>query len=62
MNPLRVLRKEKGLSEWKLAKISQVKQSRISLIENDLLLPTNLERKKLGEALGVEQEFLRERG
>jgi transcriptional regulator with XRE-family HTH domain len=58
MNHLREVRFKKRLNQYRLALLTQVHQSRISLIENDLIEPRDYEKKKLAEALGVKSEDL----
>jgi len=53
MNKLREIRQSKKISQWSLAQKSKVHQSRISLTENDLIEPTEQEKKNVAEALGV---------
>ena len=53
MNNLREKRRSKNMSQWSLAQSSKVHQSRISLIENDLVGPSEDEKDKLSGALGV---------
>jgi predicted transcriptional regulator len=50
---LRQARKKKEISQWKLAFISGVHQSRISLAENGLYVPNQAETEKLCEALKI---------
>ncbi len=50
-NNLRDLRIPYRISQWQLALISGVKQSRISLIENLLVKPTTREKIKIADAL-----------
>ena len=44
---------EKRISQFELSRASGVHPSRISLIENDLTVPTANERKKISEALDM---------
>lgn len=53
MNKLKEIRFLKGISQWRLAYLSRVHQSRISLSENDLIDLTVDEKKRLAEALCV---------
>jgi DNA-binding XRE family transcriptional regulator len=60
VNKLKEIRiKEKEMSQWRLSQISRVHQSRISLLENDLVVATKDEKEKLAEALrfSVEEIF-----
>lgn len=50
-NRLRELRVIPRITQWDLALCSGIKQSRISLIENYLVKPTEKEQTKLAEAL-----------
>lgn len=52
-NRLREFRIIPRVSQWQLALMSGVKQSRISLIENLLVKPTANEKKKLADALKI---------
>jgi len=54
MNCLKETRFFKGISQHKLAFLAQVHQSRISLIENNLIEPHDDEKKRLAKALGVQ--------
>ena len=63
MNSLKETRFFKGISQHKLSHFSNVHQSRISLIENGLVLPREDEKEKLAKALGVAvEEIFREKG
>ena len=53
MNNLREKRRSKTMSQWSLAQNSKVYQSRISLIENDLVEPSKDEKEKLSGALEI---------
>jgi transcriptional regulator with XRE-family HTH domain len=53
MNKLREFRFLKGISQWRLAYLSRVHQSRISLSENGLIGLTVDEKERLAEALSV---------
>lgn len=44
------------ISQWQLALDSDIKQSRISLIENCLVKPTNREKIRLSQALNKKTE------
>jgi len=56
---LRDARYKRRLSQWNLAKIANVHQSRISLIENAFVRPKNSEKKQLSKGLGVRPEQIR---
>ena len=58
-NRLREFRITPRISQWELALHSGVKQSRISLIENCLVLPNTREKEKLAEILNhsIEEIF-----
>ncbi len=56
MNCLRQNRFFKGISQHKLALIAKVHQSRISLIENDLIQPRPDEKDRIAKGLGVPLE------
>ena len=58
-NNLRELRITPRISQWQLALTSGVKQSRISLIENRLIKPTQKEKEKLAAAINhkIEEIF-----
>ena len=64
MNRLKVIRAERRLTQFKLALLSGITQSRLSYFENSLLMPTEDEKKKLAGALGmgVEEVFPVEEG
>lgn len=53
MNKLKVVRFFKGVSQPLLALKTAIQQSRISLIENELVTPREEEKKKIAKALGV---------
>jgi transcriptional regulator with XRE-family HTH domain len=53
MNRLKVIRAERRLTQFKLALLSGITQSRLSYFENSLLMPTDDEKKKLAGALGM---------
>ena len=55
---LQQIRKEKGYSQWKLAKKSKVHQSRISLFENGLYVPNRDEIARLRQALNVDASLI----
>ena len=50
---IREIRKKAGVSQWKLAAVSGVHQSRISLIENGLTSARDDEKVSLCEALAI---------
>jgi transcriptional regulator with XRE-family HTH domain len=57
MNELKKIRLfDKKISQFELSRRSGVHPSRISLIENDLVVPTASERKKISEAIGMPPE------
>ena len=58
MNNLKKVRKEKGLSQLKLAFITGIAPSEISRIENGWLYPYPGWRKRLAEALKVSEREL----
>ena len=60
-NLLREKRFKHRMSQYLLANLSGVSQTRISLIENELVQPSEAEKKKLAKALNkkVEELFLR---
>ena len=61
-NRLRELRFEKRITQWKLAILSGVQQSRISLFENGFVILREDEAKKIAKALSVKpSEFGGER-
>ena len=51
MNNLKNLRLSTGVNQYRLANMSGVHQSRISLIENDYVIATVSERGRLAKAL-----------
>jgi transcriptional regulator with XRE-family HTH domain len=53
-NRLRVLRAERRMTQFKTAQRAGLQPSRLSLIENGHVEPTEAERLKLARALGVE--------
>jgi DNA-binding XRE family transcriptional regulator len=55
-NRLREVRFLKRMSQWNLAILLGVHQSRISLLENGYVEPREDERKKIAKALGVRME------
>jgi transcriptional regulator with XRE-family HTH domain len=56
MNKLREIRFYKRISQFKLAALSRVHQSKISLIENDLIDLNRDEKERIAEALGMTLE------
>ncbi len=57
MNELKRIRvKKKMISQFELSRRSGVHPSRLSLLENDLTVPTTNERKRIGEALDMPPE------
>ena len=52
MNNLRTIRVLKRVSQWELSKQTEIPQSRISLIENNLVEAKTKERAAIAEALG----------
>lgn len=58
MNKLRETRVIKRVSQFQLRLLSGVHQSKISLIENNLIQPRPEEAKKLSKALGASAEEL----
>jgi transcriptional regulator with XRE-family HTH domain len=58
LNNLQKVRKEKGLSQLKLALMTGIAPSEISRIENDWLKPYPGWRKRLARALGITEAKL----
>jgi transcriptional regulator with XRE-family HTH domain len=56
MNQLRVIRAGKRITQFKLGLMTEILQSRLSLIENGLIAPREDEKKRLAKALGVRTE------
>ncbi len=56
MNRLKVIRAEKKMTQFRLALISNITQSRLSYLENSLLEPTEEEKTRLARALAVTVE------
>ena len=56
MNQLRVIRAGKRLTQFQLGLMTGILQSRLSLIENDLISPREDERKRIAKALGMKVE------
>ena len=52
MNNLRTIRVLKRVSQWELSKQTEIPQSRISLIENNLVNPKTEEMVAIAGALG----------
>ena len=57
-NNLKEIRKEKGVSQVKLSRLTLIAPSDISRIENGWLKPYPGWRKRLAEALGVAEDKL----
>ena len=55
MNKLREIRVVKRITQFQLRLSTGIHQSKISMIENGLVEPREDEKKKLAEALGVEE-------
>lgn len=55
MNKLREIRVVKRITQFQLRLSTRIHQSKISMIENGLVEPREDEKKKLAEALGVEE-------
>jgi len=58
LNPLKLTRMEKGLSQWAVAKETGIHQSTISLYERGYKEPTPDHKVILAKALGKEVEDL----
>jgi len=56
MNKLKEVRFFKRISQPLLALKTSIQQSRISLIENELVMPREDEKRKFAKALGVKVE------
>jgi len=56
MNRLREVRVTKRITQFQLRIQTGIHQSKISLIENDLILPGEDEKRKLARALGMRPE------
>lgn len=54
--PLRAIRQHLNFSQMDLEEESDVSRRVISLIENSLIVPSSLMRKKLSDALGVSED------
>lgn len=62
-NKLREIRFIKRVSQWLLAKETGIPQSRISLIENNLVRPKDTEIKLIAKTLGLKEgEIFGEQG
>ena len=57
-NRLRETRLLKRITQFQLRILTDIHQSKISLIENGLIDPTQDEEKKLAKALGIKAEEL----
>ena len=53
MNRLKVARAERNMTQFKLALLAGITQSRLSYFENSLLTPTEEEKRKIAKALGM---------
>ena len=62
MNRLKVVRAEKKMTQFKLSVFTGIIQSRLSYIENGLIEPSEDDKKKIAEALGVKVEEIWDRG
>jgi transcriptional regulator with XRE-family HTH domain len=51
---LQEVRSERDLSQWDLKLLTNIHQTKISLIESGYVIPTAEERRKLARALGVD--------
>ncbi|HEQ99141.1 MAG TPA: XRE family transcriptional regulator [candidate division Zixibacteria bacterium] len=51
---IRLLRVASRMSQWELSKLSGIPQSKISLYENDLIDLSDEERKRLHEAIDLQ--------
>jgi transcriptional regulator with XRE-family HTH domain len=49
---------EKKISQFELSRVSGIHPSRLSVLENDLATPSEKERKRISEALGMSPEEL----
>ncbi len=56
MNRLRVLRAERRVTQMRIALKARLSPSRFSLIENDLITPKDIEKRRIARALGVKAE------
>ncbi|MBI4333028.1 MAG: helix-turn-helix transcriptional regulator [Chloroflexi bacterium] len=57
-NRIKVLRQERGLSQFALGKLADITPTDISRIENGMIHPYPGWRKRLAEALGVPEKEL----
>ncbi len=55
-NKLRIVRAEKRVTQFRLALCAGVNATKISFIENGLVQPNEIEKRKLSQALGVRPE------
>ena len=55
-NRLKVIRAVQGVTQFKLYLKTKINAGKISLIENDLIQPSEAEKQKLSRALGVKPE------
>ncbi len=63
MNQLKVVRASHRMTQFRLGLKAGILQSRLSLIENDLIDPREDEKEKLAKALGVAvEEIFGEKG
>jgi transcriptional regulator with XRE-family HTH domain len=53
MVQMKMLRLDRGLSQWELGRAAHMSQGRYSMIERGLIEPTAEERKALAKSLGV---------
>jgi transcriptional regulator with XRE-family HTH domain len=58
MNKLKVARTMKDVRQAKLALLTGIHQTKLSLIENKLAIPNEDEKRHIAEALGVKAEWL----
>ena len=56
MHKLKEIRFFKKITQPQLAQLAGIQQSRISLIENELVTPNENERKRISEALNLKAE------
>lgn len=56
MNKLREIRVVKKISQFQLRIMTGIHQSKISLMENGLVIPREDEKKRLAKALGCKSE------
>ena len=55
---LKEARFKKNVTQWDLWKATNIHQSRISLIENDYILPTEKEKELIASALGFSMDAI----